>query len=130
MIAVGVFDTPKFKKLNEKWEKYLEKEGLGDIEDSRHRLTDNKDIFQLSRKIQFKTDSYQAVRGYYIWVTHSLNWAQFESRTDEMIWLEHEKGNSSHKIAEALSLAQTTVSFRIKKIRAYLKTQEPDCSNA
>jgi hypothetical protein len=127
---VGVFDTPKFKKLHQAWDKKLEKAGLPDIEDGQGRLTHHDDLFQLSRLNGFKSDTYESVRDYYIWVTHSLNWAQFQSRTDEMIWLGHEKGDSSHKIAEDLCMAQTTVSFRIKKIRIYVKEQQPNSAES
>lgn len=130
MIAVSVFDTPKFKKLHAQWEKKLASQGIPDIEDRQGRLKDNKDLIQLSRRTGFKTDVYISVRDYFIWVDHSLNWAQFESRTDEMIWILHGRGKSSHEIADEVCLDQTWVARKIKRIRTYVATQEPDSSKS
>lgn len=116
------------KNLKAFWERKLKQEGLGDIEDDQRRLTDHKTSYDFSQRIGFRQDIYKSIQDYYRWVEHSLQWAQFQSRTDEIIWIMHSEGKSSRDISKIICLAQNTVCLRIKKIRTYVTTQEPRCS--
>lgn len=116
------------KNIKDFWERKLKSEGLGDIEDDQRRLTDHKTSYDFSQRIGFRQEIYKSIQDYYRWVEHSLNWAEFKSRTDEVIWSMHAEGKSSREIAKMSCIAQNTVCLRIKKIRIYVTEQEPHCS--
>lgn len=120
------YDSPKFRKLKEKWYQKIKKKGFVDIENERQDLIDHQSVYDFSQRIGFKNLIMESIRDYYYWASDMIMEGKFESAIDRKIWVLHSLGRSSREIGASVKLDQSYVCRKIKKIREYLKMQSKD----
>lgn len=110
----------KFKELQDKWYKKLEKSGFSDIEAGEDRLKSYSSvIFSYGNE-----SSWRAKREYYQMAENFLTDYKFATTMEEIIWAYHANGISGHNIALLLGKAKikktnrTDVLIIIKRLRS------------
>jgi hypothetical protein len=105
--------------LKDKWERILEKEGLGDIERNGH-LKVHHDQFQWCRRLPgFSPLKNDAKEAYYQLAGEFLHEHRFESEKERKIWELHSLGMPSRQIAKSLRepLNYSRINRQIVKLR-------------
>lgn len=104
------------KKLAEKWEKRLAKDGLGDIEDSKGRL---KSWHSFKFQMQFSPEQFAEHQTYYSQCEDLLRSYAFKRPLDHKIWELHSQGLSVRQISNAIKgkLNWSMVARIIKRIK-------------
>ena len=111
------------KGLRRQWYDKIKKTGFRDIENERGELIDHRGSLDILRLVS-STDVFEATRDYFLWASHQLQNARFESPTDRQIWALHADGKTSREIEEVVDYSQSQICVKIKKIRQYLQVQE------
>lgn len=111
------------KSLKSEWYQYLNNTGFIDAEDSNGDFIDDK--FQAARRsahIDFNTQiQFDAKFSYYQWAREKLNYGEFRSDTDKLIWEYHSKGLSTRDISPRIGLEQSWTARKVARIKTYLK---------
>jgi hypothetical protein len=104
------------KKLAQKWEKKLAKEGLSDIEDSKGRL---KSWHSFKFQMQFSPEQFNEIQDYYAKCDNLLHYFTFKRPLDKEIWEYHCQGLGVRSIAKKISkkLDWSTVALIIRRIK-------------
>lgn len=111
----------EFKKLRKYWYEKLRSEGFQDIETDSGHLIESHSAYQFSRRISFKSISYESTRDYFFWAESQLLLGKFQSESDKLIWKLHSDGRTTREIAREVKLGQQWISTKIRRIRRYLQ---------
>ena len=120
---MSVFSGSKFKRLRDAFYEKLKDSGFRDIENEWGEITDHKTAHDLKAIIAVRDGQMEDVRDYYTWALGMLIHGTFKLPVDRKIWEMHADGLSTRKIAEVVSLDQTWVCVKIKRIKVYLRDQ-------
>jgi hypothetical protein len=118
-----------YKALKAEYDEKLRKSGFHDIEDSRGRLSDHKNLWDLQKLVGFREGTWQDIRDYYYWATDMVRVGRFRGLRDKSIWRLHADGYSSREIvaireaARCVPIDQSMICREIKRIRKYLLEQ-------
>jgi hypothetical protein len=118
------FKTPKFKELQEKWYKKLEKSGFKDIEQDEYYFADGHGVSTIDKR----RVTWEIQQEYYRLATHFLNDHKFKNRFEQIVWEYHSNGMSVRDIADTLNKVRrkktdyNTVWEIIRDLRILMKT--------
>ena len=102
--------------LKKEWYNILENADFDDIE---KRLSSVEG--DLSQRKDFQTiDQYEAKLNYFSWASQMLEFGNFKSMKDQMIWEYHTEGLSRRTISARIGLNDRWCSRKILQIRDYL----------
>jgi hypothetical protein len=114
----------RFKNLQKKWDKKLEKSGFQDIENRRGYFVDHKSFYDLTLRKNFSTtDTFENTRSYYSIARSIATNYKFPSEEMKMIWTMHSEGQTLSEIAEAMNTSKQNIFNRLKKIIKILVNQ-------
>ena len=110
----------ELQKLKAEWNQKLKDSGFEDIEDSQERLHrwHNNDF----RRIDL--DFYNARKQYFEDAQEFLNWYEFNSPEDKIVWELHTAGLPIRQIAEKTNRSKSAIGRTIKRLR-----REQKCPN-
>lgn len=92
------YQTKKFKKLQDRWYKKLDKSGFDDIEYDEEKLSEYSVRF-----LRHPHYVWELKAAYYTMCETFLNNYQFDSLHEKSIWEDHVKGLGTRAIAKKLS---------------------------
>ncbi len=108
--------------LKSEWYAYLCKTGFVDLEANERNL-DSKATANLRHLTQFQEGIFEARRSYYQWAKEKLDYSEFRSEKDKLIWEYHSEGLSTREISPRIGLEQSWCVRKINKIKAYISDQ-------
>jgi hypothetical protein len=115
------YETPEFMKLNEKWNKKLEKAGFEDIEE----FNSPKELLKAWHNTRFAAkytlNMFDETREYYLAAANLLNTFTFKNHRDRKIWTMHSEGIPERHIAQKLNITDWRVRKLIKMLQPRIK---------
>src|SRR5271166_3389270 len=116
-------DPKELKQLTQKWNKKLEKEGLGDIENRSGKLHryHSRDFIPGNRaRLQINHDQ-DATQKYYTQCEHFLNAHKFKNKRERKIWEMYSAGVSGREIARTLRFDRWKMLDVLKRLKEEMK---------
>lgn len=126
------YETAKFKALNKKWKKKLEKSGFEDAEqDINPKLCAQSNIkeHEISKlkawttslfKGRYSEVGYKAKEAYYQLAGQFLHSYDFETKKEQVVWMHHSNGLSYDKIVSATKITHAVVRRIVEKLSAIM----------
>lgn len=120
--GMSFYKTAKFKKLQTKWYKKLEKEGFEDAENESNGKTFLKVWHSSYFQTKYTKDAFQSKAAYYRMAAQFLHRHAFENQLEQAIWLLHSEGLSLRDIAVEVCSNKDTVNQVVRRLAKIMRT--------
>lgn len=120
------FESKKFKALNKKWHKTLEKSGFKDIEEFDSPLELLKTWDDIVFVKRYNNGTFLDKQRYYELAGQLLHTYKFDTELERNIWDKHCQGIGEQLIAKTLKCTEWKVKKTIRKVRLAIKRDAKD----